>query len=815
MLVHYLKIAVRNFARQKMYSCVNVGGLAVGLACTILLLLWVREELSFDRFHRNAESLYRLNWDFKWSDNAGIGPGTPPPLAGTLVRNIPDVVAATRIFRVSRQVVRSGDRFFSEPDILAADSNFFALFDFPLTLGTADRALAEPNSVVLTEATAHKYFGDEPPLGRLLTIGDERTFAGRAYRNLFRVTGIVRTPPHTSQIQFDMLTSISSHPEVAFFDWSWVWMQVVTYAKLRDGVAPGTVESQIPDLVRRFAPAAFSRIGFSFDELLRKGGHWDFRLQPMTDVYLGSAQIGNRLGPIGDRDRVYLFCIIAFFILGIASINYMNLATARSAHRAKEIGVRKVLGSGQGSLLGQFLVESLVFSFAAMGVALFLVELFLTPFNALAGTSIAFTFFDPPWLPGALLMLAAAVGIVSGSYPGFYLSSLRPGQVIKGSGTSSRGGRNLRNLLVVFQFAATIALIACTILVRQQMEFLGRADLGFEKRDLLVISNENNRLGNHVGSFREAILRHPEVLDASVSTGVPPNAGFQDYYKAEGKQEEQFELSSYMTDEHLLHTLGITLARGRGFSKEFSDSSSVILNESAVRYFGFADPIGRTLRYPGSGTYTVIGVVKDFNFTTLYSPITPFALFHASSKSYNIPSSYVIVRLRPGETARAIALLNSDWKALAPTTPFDYSFVEDDLASGYASAGRLGRVFLVFACLTVVIACVGLAGLAAFSTEQRTKEIGIRKVLGASVRQVVASLSRDFVLLVALANLLAWPLSWYAMNRWLEGFAFRTDISWFVFFIAGASALVIALATVSGLALRAALANPVEALRYE
>jgi putative ABC transport system permease protein len=503
------------------------------------------------------------------------------------------------------------------------------------------------------------------------------------------------------------------------------------------------------------------------------------------------------------------------FILGIACINFMNLATARSANRAKEIGVRKVLGSSQRTLLGQFLAESLVFSFAALPIALILVELSLVPFNRLARKSLAFSLLDPPWLPGGLLVLAGIVGLVSGSYPGFYLSSFMPVNVMKGTRGASHGGRRLRNILVVLQFAVTIALIACTILVKNQMDFVRQADLGFDKNGIIVISNDNNRLGNQAGAFRDALTSHPEVVDASISTGVPPGAGFQDYYKAEGLQEGQFGLASYMTDDNFLGTLGIRLVQGRGFSKEFSDSSSVILNESAVRYLGFKDPIGKTITYPSRGTYRVVGVVKDFHFVTLYAPITPFALFHASSRSYSIPSSHVIVRARAGDPARTISILESEWKAFAPATPFEYTFLNDNLARDYASAERLGSVFLLFSFLTVVVACIGLFGLATFSTEQRTKEIGIRKVLGASVGQVVASLSRDFILLVAVANLIAWPVAWYVMNRWLENFAYRTEISWLTFLLAGAIALGVALATVSYQALRAARANPVEALKYE
>ncbi len=669
--------------------------------------------------------------------------------------------------------------------------------------------------MVLTEVTARKYFGDENPLGKLLTIGEDRMVMRRPYRSLFIVTGIVKTPPHNSQIQFDMITSISSHPEVAFFDWSWMWMQVVTYARLRDNVMPASVESKIPALVKRFAPPAFSRMGFSFDGLLKEGGRWDFRLQPLTDVYLGSAGIGNRIGPTGDRTQITLFSLIALFILGIACINFMNLATARSVTRSREIAVRKVLGSARRALLGQFLAESLVFSFAALPVALFLVEISLGPFNRIAGKSLAFSLLDPPWLPAALILLAGIVGLVSGSYPGIYLSSFMPADVMRGGRTSSRGGRKFRNLLVVFQFAITIALIACTIVVKDQMDFVRSADMGFNKSGLIVVSNDNNHLGNQAEAFRDALKCHPEVANASVTTEVPPNPGFEDYYKAEGHQDEQFALESFMTDDDFIGTLGLTVIEGRGFAKGFPDSTSVILNESAIRYLGFKDPIGKTLFYPSTGTYKVIGVVKDFHFLTLYSPITPFALFHVSSRSYSIPTSDIVVRAAGTDPARTVRILESEWKAFAPSSPFEYMFLDDNLARGYAPAERLGSVFFVFAFLTIVIACIGLFGLAAFATEQRTKEIGIRKVLGATERQLVGALSRDFVVLVITANLIAWPVAWYVMDRWLENFAYRTDVSLLTFIVSGSIALCIAMLTVSSHAIRAARANPTEALKYE
>jgi putative ABC transport system permease protein len=817
MFINYLKVAVRNLLKHKLYSVINVGGLAIGLASALMISLWVRDELSFDRFHKDAGSLYRLNWDFKWEGNEGVGPGTPPPLAATLVSSIPEVKAATRLRLMPSATVRCGDKFFNEHGVLAADSNFFDLFSFALLAGDPSTALRHPNSVVLTRDIAAKLFGTDSPMGKNILIDDAKRNRFGTYQNLFTVTGVVDNPPLNSHIQFTMLTSMSSYPDVAWFNWSWVWMQVVTYVKLNDGVSSASIEAQLPALVRRYGAAGFTRVGISYDNLIKAGGRWNFVFQPMKDIYLGSVSIGNRLGPLGNRSQVYLLAIIAVFILGIACINFMNITTARSSGRAKEIGIRKVLGSERTTLMGQFLIESTLFSFIATPVALLLVELFLSPFNHLSGKSLGFNLFDPVWLPGALLLLVLVVGIVSGSYPGLYLSSIRPAQSVKGAAATPARGRRLRNLLVVTQFAITIGLIACTILVKQQMDFIRNADLGFDKRGLVVISNENSRLGSKAEAFRNALLSHPQVVNASISTGVPPSSGFQDYYTVEGRGDEKFELVSYLADEKFIPTMGISIIKGRSFSKEYDDSANVILNESAIRLLGLTDPIGKIVNYPGgNGTkYRVIGVMKDFNFWSLYSPIAPFALFNTTSKSYTIPSSNIIVRVRQEDLNGTLRLLEADWKSFTSSTPFEYTFLDESVEAEYRSAERLGQIFLIFSSLTILIACVGLFGLAAFATEQRTKEIGIRKVLGASEREVVGLLSKDFVLLVVVANIIAWPVGWYIMHWWLQDFAYRTAMSPMPFVVAGGIAFIIALLTVSSQAIRAALSNPVDALRYE
>jgi len=812
MVSHYMKIAVRNLLKHPLYSAINIGGLAVGLACTLLILQWVRDELSYDRFYPDAEYLYRMNWDFKMEHNEGVGPGTPPPLAGKIGREVPGIVAATRFRNIANTVVRSQDKFFSENGIMAADSNVFNLFDFSMMQGDRSTSLVAPNSVVLTEKTARKYFGDEQAVGKALYIGETVQDMYGIYQNLFTITGVVQDPPNNSHIQFNMLTSMSSYPEVAWRDWSWMWMQMATYVKLEPSAKLPMVQERIHEVVKKYLSE--SRRGISYDHIVKNNWRWNFVLQPMTDIYLGSR---NRLGPTGNRMNVYLFATIAWFVLLLACVNFMNLATARSLTRAREVGMRKVLGSEKKTLIVQFLMESFLFSVLAMLIALLLVEVFLGQFNLLSGKSLELSLVDPPWLPAALLLLTLLVTVLAGSYPSIYFSSFKPLHAFKRSFSVRTRRWSLRNVLVIFQFTVTTGLIACTILVQRQMNYVGNANLGFNKDGVVVISNVNNRLGGQVEVFKEKIKSHSQVVRVSVTTGVPPYWGFQDSYSAEGQGDKSFDLISYLTDEDFVSTLGIDIIQGRGFSKEFStNSSGVILNETAASLIGWEDPIGKTITYPGgNGTFQVIGVMRDFNFLTLRSPITPFALFHNASNTYRIPSSFVVVRITRDDIQETLKQLESEWKTVAPTTPFEYEFLDKSLEQQYQAERRFGEVFLVFSVLTIFIGCIGLLGLVSFSTERRTKEIGVRKVLGASAPGIVGLLSKEYIILILLANILACPLAYMTMNSWLEDFAYRVDISWWVFALSGGLALLVALLTVIVQALKAALANPVEALRHE
>ena len=541
-------------------------------------------------------------------------------------------------------------------------------------------------------------------------------------------------------------------------------------------------------------------------------------------MHFYSANIGSRFIVQGDIKYVYIFGAIGLFIILLACVNFMNLATAQSAKRAKEVGIRKVLGSVRKQLIAQFMAEALVYTLIAAMIAVIFVIGCLPAFNQLAAKSISLPAFFSFYSFAGLLALIIVTALFAGSYPAFFLTSFKPAIILRGSGDfkNSGGGFFTRNALVVFQFTISTVLIICTMIVYKQLLYNQSKDLGFNKENVLMIADAD-RLGNNEETFRQELLSLPEVANASISTSMPTKNLFTDYYVPETTGEnvstadKNISLSSFIVDEAYVPTLKLKMAAGRNFSKGFTDSASVILNENAVAQLGWKDPIGKTLTYPGGNDvkFKVIGVVKDFNAQSLHSPMIPFGLFYTTSKTYDIGTSYIAVRIKPGDYNKAISHIQSKWKSLMPDNPFEYSFLDQEFDALYQTDQTVGKVFSMFTFLSLTVACLGLLGLAMYTAERRTKEIGIRKVLGASVQSVVSLLSKDFLKLVIIAALIAFPLAWYAMNQWLQSFAYPTDVSWWIFALAGAATAVIALLTVSFQAIKAALTNPVESLRSE
>ncbi len=822
---NYLKIAWRNLVRNKVSSIINIGGLAIGLACVLFISLYISDELSYDRFFKNADRIFRVNTHELMANNEFTAGHTPPPVGAALVNNIPEIESYTRIYKPGDQIihfVRNGQKgSLTEKSLLSVDSNFLQVFSYPLLEGNRATCLNGPNSVVLTERAAKRYFGNTSPIGKNLVFD--------MYNALFTVTAVLKNPPAQSSLQFDVLQSNLGMPPVKHFNWSWIWLQMGTYVKLRDNISTDdasikSIEAKFPAMIRVQAATAFKRIGRPYDEFIKKGGKYDLELQRLTDVHLYSANIGSRFIVQSDIKYVYIFGAIGLFIILLACVNFMNLATAQSAKRAKEVGIRKVLGSVRNQLIAQFMAEALVYTLIAAFIAVILVVVCLPAFNQLAAKSISLPAFFSFYSLAGLLLLVILTALFAGSYPAFFLTSFKPATILRGIGDfkNSGGGFFTRNALVVFQFTISTVLIICTMIVYKQLLYNQSKDLGFNKENVLMIADAH-RLGNNEETFRQELLRLPDVASASISTSMPTKYLFTDDYVPEttgenvSSADKSISLSSFIVDEAYVPTLKLKMAEGRNFSKDFKDSASVILNENAVAQLGWKDPIGKTLTYPGGNDvkFKVIGVVKDFNTESLHNPMMPFALFYTTSKTYNIGTSYIAVRIKPGDYTKAISHIQSKWKGFMPDNPFEYSFLDQEFDALYQTDQTVGKVFSAFTFLSLAVACLGLLGLAMYTAERRTKEIGIRKVLGASVQSVVSMLSKDFLKLVIIAAFIAFPLAWYAMNQWLQSFAYPTDVSWWIFALAGTATAVIALLTVSFQAIKAALTNPVESLRSE
>ena len=824
MLQSYFKPAWRNMLHNRTSSLINISGLSIGIACTLLIVIFIKNELSYDRFHKDANRIFQVVLNGNMDGQEFWAGNTPPPVGAALTSNIPEIESFTRFYKPNDIVVRyeesnATEKYFTEKNILAVDSNFLQLFDFKVIEGDAATALMKPGSVIITEEMAKKYFGNEGAIGKTLLMRDDK--------KPFAVTAVIKNVPSQSSIQFDFLVPVADFPVVKRFSWSWVWLQMMCYVKLKENVQTDKpsirqLETKFPAMVKVQAANGFKRIGKPFDEFLKSGGKWDLHLMPLTDVHLRSATIGMPwLSHISNIKYIYVFGSIALFIILLACVNFMNLSTARASRRSKEVGIRKVAGSTRAQLIKQFLSEAFLYSFISSIVAVSLVALLLEGFSMIIDEPISFQTAFSPLIWSSLLALTIVVGLLAGSYPALYLTSFKPVLVLKGKNLLSGNKKNLliRNGLVIFQFTISTMMIVGTLVVLKQLQFFRNTDMGFNKENVLIITS-TNRLGESEENFRDAITQMPGIISASITSSIPSGSIFGDSYKAQPDENassvKDIGLSSFMVDESFIPTLNIKVVQGRNFSKEFSDSSSVILNQEAVKQIGWKDPIGKWVDYPGGDDvrFKVIGVVRNFNIESLQATITPFALFHISSKTYN-PDFNIIAKIKSQDLSRVINQVESKWKSFASTEPFDYNFLDAAFDSQYRSEKRLGSIFSIFAALSIFIACLGLFGLSAFMAERRTKEIGVRKVLGASVSNVVVLLSKDFLRLTLIAIVIAFPVAWYFMNKWLEDFAYRINITWTIFLMAGLSTLLITLVTISFQAIGAAMANPVKSLRTE
>jgi putative ABC transport system permease protein len=808
LFLNYLKTSWRKIYRQKGYSLINIVSLAVGMGACLLILLFVRDELSFDRYNQKADRIFRVAAYVRFGGmdkNVGL---LPAPLAAACLREFPEVEQAVRFREQGNFIVRHADRSFTESRLIFADASVFQVFTLSLRRGDPRTALAEPRTVALSETTAAKYFGASDPIGQTLRLDN---------REDYRVSGIFRDIPANSHFHFDLIAALASLDESR--ETVWGNFNFFTYLLLRPGSDPSALQAKFPNFIRATLGAWVKQaIGRSYDELLAAGSRVEYMLQPLTDIHLRSRLVGE-IGVNSDIRVVYLFAAIALLILFIAAINFINLATARSAGRAREAGIRKVLGSERRQLVRQFLADSLLLSGLAILVALLLAALALPWFNRLTAKEIDFTGAGIAFVAACAALMTVLVGLLAGIYPAWKLAGARPAEVLKGNrAVGVRGGR-LRAALVVFQFAVSMVLIIASLVVNRQLRFIQEKNLGFNKDQVLVLQHAY-LLEKQADAFKNEMRKHPAVVSATV-TGflpIPPsernNSGL---IPKGGIQTSQTVMAqNWMVDADYIRTMGMKMVAGRDFAGDSpAERESVIINQAAARQFGWQEPLGRKISFSNDSTVkkfldrTVIGVVEDFHFDSLRSPINPLVMYLGENRNR------ISLRFRARETAALLAELKRQWQRFAPGQPFEYSFLDERFAEIYRSEQRLGTVFSVFSGLAVLIGGLGLLALAAFMAERRTKEIGIRKVMGASVGEILLLLTREFVKWVLIAALVAWPLAYYVMNRWLQGFAYRTSIGIGLFVLASLSALLIAILTVSFQAVRAARTNPVESLRYE
>ena len=786
MLRNYLKVAFRSLKRQKGYAFINVVGLAVGTACCILILLYVQDERSYDRFHAQADDVYRLLIE---RPGQPLRARTQYPLAPALQADYPFVEQSVRMSWANTHFVTYEGKTFTEQRVFYVDSTFFDLFSFPLLQGDPETVLDEPDALVVTETMARKYFGRDDPVGKTLIFDQGRELM---------VAGVAADAPSNSHFQFDFLIPMRVYRGVFGLQLDeWTTAEIYTYIRLSEAAAPATLASQFAGFVERH---------------LGPEANQTYRLQPLTDVHLYSAGVARDVAPQGDIRYVYVFSTIALLILLIASINFINMTTARSAQRSKEVGMRKVVGAHRSQLIKQFLSESFLISTVAFLIGFVLAAWVLPVLNELTGKTLMVRDVAAHW--EALAGLAVLVGLLSGGYPAFVLSRFRPAAVLRGALHRGAGGRGLRNGLVVFQFAVTGMLIFGALVVYLQLDFMRNKDLGFEKEQVIVVRVPGREIGSYP-RYRQAIERHPAIVTVTGSSHVPPATWGYPRLQPVGS-DSVLTVKLFAIDYEFIDLFGLEMAEGRRFSRDFpTDTTALILNETAMRQLGWdnTSAVGRkaSMRFFGSTVEgPVVGVMKDFHFRSLRDPIQPAAFVIAPNLFWN-----VVVKFRSEDPAGVVAFLDETWQAVAPGWPFEYSFLDQQLDEQYQREAHLGRLVGYLTVLSIFLACLGLFGLAAFTAERRTKEIGVRKVLGASVAGLVVLLSKDMARLVAVALILALPVGYLAATRWLQDFAYAIDLSWRLFLVAGLTTLLIAILTVSYQSIKAALANPVETLRYE
>jgi putative ABC transport system permease protein len=797
MLKNLFKIALRNILRDKTYSAINILGLTIGITCSMFLLMYIKDELSFDRYHKNADNIYRVVSNIKETDNAFTWAVAQIPLADELRDNYPEVDNAVRFFNVGRPLIKNGDKQFYEADFYLADSTVFDMFSYTFLHGDPGTALDAPFSIVITESIAKKYFGDLDVVGQSL----QSQSSGETYK----VTAVMEDVPLNSHFRFDALISRNSNPG---YNGNWGSFGVYTYIQLPAGYDLSKMYKSFEKINKEKINPIFEQYGITVK----------YELQKITDIHLHS-KIQDEAEAGGDISYIYIFGVVAVFMILIACINYMNLATARSANRAKEVGIRKVMGSQRTQLVLQFVTESVVITLMSLVVSLVLIYVLLPQFNVLANKSLHFGYITQPDIMLGLLGVVVFSGVVGGSYPAFYLSGFNPVMVLKGKLSARGGSVVLRKSLVVLQFAISIFMLISTLIVFDQLTYLRDKDLGFDKQQVVRFDLSVPELSKQALVLTERMRQNPVVVRAGTAASSPGENIGKVIFKVEDNEGKMLErgIDFYFADYDFVSTLGMHIAEGRDFSRDIpSDTvAAALVNEAMVRRMGWTSPLGKKFIIPTGDNRTqtrlVVGVLKDYNQNSLYEQIEPLMVM------LGIQNRYLFVKTKAGDIHETLASLEKTWREVNPNSPFEYKFLDEDYNSQYKADEKRSQIFTAFSGLTIMIACLGLLGLAAFTTEQRYKEIGVRKVIGASVQGLIVLVAREFFLLVGIGMVLAFPLAWYFTDTWLQNFAYRIDLGgeWLTFVVSALLAFVITLVTVGYHVVRAASANPVKALRDE
>ena len=811
MLKNYFKSAIRSLIRQGFYSAINITGLAVGIACCLMIILFVVDELSFDKHHEKSDRIYRVTSDIMFGGNHFNMVVDPAPMAEAMLNDYPEVEAACRFRNRGSYLVKRENENIKEEKVIFADNSVFQVFTIPFIHGDMATALEKPNTLAMSQSASLRHFGDENPIGKQLILDNDE---------LYEVTGVYVDMPQNSHFHFDFLLSMEGLDEAK--DPGWLSNNFQTYFVLAEGTTPEEFTPKLAEMVNTYTfPQAEQLLNITKEDFEASGQWVRYNLQPLQDIHLYS-DLGIEFEPNGDIKYVYIFSAIAIIILLIACINFMNLSTARSANRAREVGVRKVLGSNRSHLISQFLIESILLSFIAMVIAVFFALLIVPVFNELANKEIEIPLSDPLFITG-LIISTLIIGFMAGAYPSFFLSSFAPSTVMKGR--LSKGAKSgwLRSSLVVIQFCASIFLIVGTMVIYRQLNFIQSKKLGFNKEQVIIIEDAY-ALDENLQSFKTEVLRDPQIVSGTITGYLPVSSNRSDSgFWPEGQTPDEFNsvsMQGWAIDYDYISTMGMEIIKGRNFSEEFpSDSSGIILNEKAAELFGFMeDPIGKSVftfsdfspeGVPTTESFKVVGIVKNFHYESLRENIGALSLYLGRSRSY------ISFRMNTEDLPGVISTIESKWKEFGPGQPFQYSFLDDRFSRMYDAEQRVGNIAFSFSALAIFVACLGLFGMAAFTAQQRTKEIGVRKVMGASVSSIVMLLSKEFGKLILVAILVAMPFSYYFMDSWLQDYQFRINLGPGIFITAALITLVIAWLTMSWQSIKAATANPVDSLRDE